>query len=350
MRSRVTGRLSYANVIATLALVFALSGGALAASHYLINSTKQISPAVLRALRGRTGPTGPAGPQGDAGAQGSQGATGPHGVHGPTGPAGIQGPMGVPGEAGAVAAESSAYAYVEPPCEGCGELPEGFTPLVAAHSKNIALAGRSNAFGTDVQDKPRGTWCFILEGGVEPGTASVVVSAVRTEDERSSDVRAEWVPHAPDCAPSQIEIRTFAATIKSGSIAMEPAYAVSFSFVVFSGASPAPGGGTPPVFEGLKGAFACEPVVRRAGTPFELSWKAATDTVTPSSQIVYDIYFSHISGGEDFSHPTWITSPGVTKFETPALNEPAYFVVRARDQAGNEDTNTVELLGEDPCE
>ncbi|MHB8240434.1 MAG: hypothetical protein ACYDHN_00430 [Solirubrobacteraceae bacterium] len=43
-------RLTYANVTATLALVFSMSGGALAASHYLIRSTKQISPKVLRSF------------------------------------------------------------------------------------------------------------------------------------------------------------------------------------------------------------------------------------------------------------------------------------------------------------
>lgn len=42
--------LSYANVTATLALVFAMSGGALAAKHYLVNSTKQLNPAVIRSL------------------------------------------------------------------------------------------------------------------------------------------------------------------------------------------------------------------------------------------------------------------------------------------------------------
>jgi len=42
--------LSYANVTATLALVFAMSGGALAAKHYLINSTKQLNPRVIRSL------------------------------------------------------------------------------------------------------------------------------------------------------------------------------------------------------------------------------------------------------------------------------------------------------------
>jgi hypothetical protein len=45
--------LNYANVAATLALLFAMSGGAFAAGHYLINSTTQISPKVLKQLRGR---------------------------------------------------------------------------------------------------------------------------------------------------------------------------------------------------------------------------------------------------------------------------------------------------------
>src|SRR5437870_10064689 len=47
--------------LATLALVFAMSGGALAAHHYLINSTKQISPKVLKKIEGGHGSTGAAG-------------------------------------------------------------------------------------------------------------------------------------------------------------------------------------------------------------------------------------------------------------------------------------------------
>jgi hypothetical protein len=42
--------LSYANVTATLALVFAMSGGALAAKHYLVTKTNQISPKVLQSF------------------------------------------------------------------------------------------------------------------------------------------------------------------------------------------------------------------------------------------------------------------------------------------------------------
>jgi hypothetical protein len=77
--------LSYANVVATLALVVAMSGGALAATHYLINSTKQINPKVLKKLRGKTGSTGATGATGPRGATGPKGATGTEGAKGPPG-------------------------------------------------------------------------------------------------------------------------------------------------------------------------------------------------------------------------------------------------------------------------
>jgi hypothetical protein len=81
-------RLSYANVAATLALVFAMTGGALAAGHYLITSTRQISPKVLKKLHGARGPRGyggklgPIGPQGVAGPRGARGARGETGLAG----------------------------------------------------------------------------------------------------------------------------------------------------------------------------------------------------------------------------------------------------------------------------
>jgi hypothetical protein len=77
--------LNYANITATLALVFSMSGGALAANHYLINSTKQIKPSVLKSLKGaagKPGSAGPAGPTGPTGATGAQGAQGPVGAPG----------------------------------------------------------------------------------------------------------------------------------------------------------------------------------------------------------------------------------------------------------------------------
>jgi hypothetical protein len=116
-----------------------------------------------------------------------------------------------------------------------------------------------------------------------------------------------------------------------------------------------PGGGdsTPPAFGGIESAFACTPGPQYPGetTPFNLTWKAAADDVTLSQDIVYDVYASTTSGGENFSQPSWTTPPGVTSFRTPGLPSHGtfYFVVRARDQAGNEDQNTHEVLGMDPC-
>ncbi len=81
-------RLTYANVAATLALLFAMSGGAVAATHYLISSTRQISPKVLKQLRGGTGAKGPAGATGPAGPAGPAGAAGKAGIQGIEGPRG----------------------------------------------------------------------------------------------------------------------------------------------------------------------------------------------------------------------------------------------------------------------
>jgi hypothetical protein len=89
MLSAMRKRFTYTNVAVTLALVFAMSGGAYAASRYVITSTKQIKPSVLKSLAGKTGPAGPAGPAGVAG------STGPPG---PQGPAGSAGANGSPGE------------------------------------------------------------------------------------------------------------------------------------------------------------------------------------------------------------------------------------------------------------
>jgi hypothetical protein len=87
-------RLSYANVAATLALVFSMSGGALAAKHYLINSTKEINPKVLGKLKGNIGPRGLSGQQGPQGLQGAQGPQGPPGALGPQGAPGAKGEPG----------------------------------------------------------------------------------------------------------------------------------------------------------------------------------------------------------------------------------------------------------------
>lgn len=83
--------LSYANVTATLALLFAMSGGALAAKHYVIDSTSQVNPKVLKKLKGAPGKNGAVGPQGASGPQGPAGTNGKDGTNGSNGTNGTNG-------------------------------------------------------------------------------------------------------------------------------------------------------------------------------------------------------------------------------------------------------------------
>jgi hypothetical protein len=109
----------------------------------------------------------------------------------------------------------------------------------------------------------------------------------------------------------------------------------------------------PPTFAGLKSATTCIPGPIREGTTssYHLTWEAATDNVTPSKKIVYNVYQATAAGGENFAQATYTTAAGVTSFDTPQLatGKTYYFVVRARDQAGNEDSNKIEREGQNLC-
>jgi hypothetical protein len=85
MNLSIRNHLTYANVVATMALVFAMSGSALAAKHYLITSTSQISPKVLKKLKGANGKPGKEGLAGKEGATGKEGAAGKEGTAGKDG-------------------------------------------------------------------------------------------------------------------------------------------------------------------------------------------------------------------------------------------------------------------------
>lgn len=110
---------------------------------------------------------------------------------------------------------------------------------------------------------------------------------------------------------------------------------------------------TPPTFAGLKSATTCVPGPIGGGrtTSYTLRWDAASDKVSPSGTIVYLVYQANAPGSEDFSTPTYTTAAGATSFATPPLpaDKPVYFVVRAQDQAGNIDRNTVERQGQNLC-
>ncbi len=108
MLSALRKHITPATALAFVALVFAITGGAFAAtgggspSHATLTASAAKSKA-----KSKTGPRGPAGPKGATGATGpagpagAAGATGPGGAQGPQGPAGTNGSNGENGKEGA---------------------------------------------------------------------------------------------------------------------------------------------------------------------------------------------------------------------------------------------------------
>ena len=95
----------------------------------------------------------------------------------------------------------------------------------------------------------------------------------------------------------------------------------------------------PPTFGGATGAVPGDDPL----TQIVVSWDPAVDDATEASSIQYDIFQALTAGTEDFSFPTQ-TVYGVTSAVmtlTSATN--AYFVVRARDGAGNSTHNLQEV-------
>ena len=82
-----------------------------------------------------------------------------------------------------------------------------------------------------------------------------------------------------------------------------------------------------------------------------LKWNAASDGITPASSIVYLIYQATASMGQSFANPTATSAAGVTTHTVTGLtaNTKYHYVVRAKDQAGNVDQNTVEVSATTPA-
>jgi hypothetical protein len=243
MRRRL--HFSPAMVIAGLALVFAMSGGAYAAKKYLITSTKQISPSVLKTLQGKAGA---AGAPGAAGAQGPAGPAGPGGAKGETGPAGTKGERGATGATGAKGATgaSGATGFTETlpsgktetgtwsvlfagkvgfpaadasisfpiPIRGAFEGPAFLFSLAQTESKSFGSSGCAGSVTEPTA--PKGTLCIYtaseglkevegtLEVGLRPeefegyGSSGTYITGLGAQQPTSSaDVSGTWAVTAP---------------------------------------------------------------------------------------------------------------------------------------------------------
>lgn len=97
MLGRFSGRLTYSNVIATLALFVALGGASYAASELPAGSVgteqlkdkavtpRKLAPSAIGLFKGEKGDTGPRGKQGAKGSQGTPGKPGVNGTNGTNG-------------------------------------------------------------------------------------------------------------------------------------------------------------------------------------------------------------------------------------------------------------------------
>lgn len=169
-------RVSPATGIALVALFFSLGGAGLAAERYVVTSTSQIKPSVLKELHGARGPAGPAG---------QAGAMGPIG---PAGSAGVAGQQGVPGVQGTAG-----------------------TPAIRAYA-NVGRSGVWNGAGvTNITHAANsGIYCVTPPTGVSPTYAAVTLEA-------DSDFGAFAVidVSSPDCGSGATEVFTGIALIGS---------------------------------------------------------------------------------------------------------------------------------------
>ena len=162
MLRRISSRLTYANVAATLALVFAMSGGAYAASKYVITSTKQIKPSVLKTLK----------------APGKAGATGKNGTNGTNGSPGTNGTAGTNGTNGTAGTNGTSVTSKEQKTGAIGTCADGGSEFVSASGKTYACNGTSGFTAVlPAGETEKGTWSAETpEGSSQPGIASISFS------------------------------------------------------------------------------------------------------------------------------------------------------------------------------
>lgn len=185
MFQQVRKHLNPATIIAFVALIFAATGGAFAASGGDSHGTLTASTATKKKSKtpaGKPGPRGPAGPKGATGAMGATGATGPAGPGGPAGPAGPTGPAGT-GTAGTNGTNGNdgtngvSVTSKEQASGTLGPCTVGGSEFTSASGKTYACNGKNGGGGSGTLE----------QGKTETGTWSSVTSSSFNKAEESDE-------------------------------------------------------------------------------------------------------------------------------------------------------------------
>jgi hypothetical protein len=237
---RLTKHATPSTFIALLALIFALTGGAFAATGGTGNgggkgnkdntqtltataakAKKKAAPKPVRGPAGPKGATGATGPAGPAGATGPGGAAGPAGPQGPQGNAGANGVNGEPGAPGVSVGSKEFTGAKGPTCkEGGTEFTSGST----GSTKTYACAGKEGSPWTDGGTLPagkteKGEWSTIYTATAAAQPMSSAISFTIPLKEAPAETHfiksgetpptgCSGSPEAPEAAPGNLCVFT----------------------------------------------------------------------------------------------------------------------------------------------
>ena len=194
-------------VISVIALLFAMIGGAYAASDNSGSDKASASakakkgPRGPRGPRGPVGPAGPQGPAGAAGAAGAKGAQGPQGERGATGPAGLNGSNGTQGPAGPAGPTGPAGS----PWTAGGTLPSGETETGVW---SLAVGPENPTLGFALTKVPISFTIPVAESGEPGGAVSLTAHRLKPGEAETAECPGDW--EEPKAEPGHLCVYTVA--------------------------------------------------------------------------------------------------------------------------------------------